>query len=150
MKPISVQINVPTGHIEWNTTKDHTDERSFSQVLPKPDEFQELPKPKRESMTHESLKIQQDQELKTYTEPQYERKTVIKYHIGKLPLFNTQMQLVQSYSADVLASAGFARVSQSRYPSNFREELAKQNPKLGKAYWYTNKGGLKDICLITK
>ena len=77
-------------------------------------------------------------------------KTTIINHVGPCPIKNCAKQLVQSYSADIKASAGFAKKSQDRYPNGFRENLREREPKLGRAYLYKNKDGGTDKCLITK
>lgn len=108
-----------------------------------------LPQPKMETRVHEALKLQTPV-LDTERKTPFELKTVIKHHIGSVPLRNTRKQLIQSYSKDMKASAGFARISASRYPEKFRDNVRALKPELGKAYKYQTVSGSEDMCIITK
>lgn len=143
-------VNVTRDAVEWDSPIVPTQEKEYAELFPSEAEFTELPEPSRPLVQHASLVVAEKMEPKPQRKAPYEKKCTIKYHIGSVPFWNKSKQLVQSYSADVWASAGFAKISASRYPKNFREKLREQKPELGSAYQYENVEGKTDVCLITK
>lgn len=141
-------LNIDTqGKLSEGVQKEEPEQQQ--ELLPENIVWKALPKVKSEVQTHSTLRLQAPI-VDTVRKAPYEKKTMIRHHIGSIPLQNMNRQLVQSYSKDVKASAGFARISAKRYPESFRENIRALKPEVGRAYNYQTNTGTEDMCLITK